>query len=219
MNNEHHLLMASLLFPELDRSKCVAEFKAVPQEHWFHDPYRNTTMLPVMSMGGRGGPQGANNFRTKEPYEWVEYVPQTLRDWFETHIFPWMGMKTRISLLKTTPGQTNFVHIDCSPKAFNSQQHKFRIILQGRTDTLYFVSKLVPKLTIFNTKHPFIMDGSWPHGMDNFTNEEKYTIAVGAPWNGLEKYDNIVEAMYVNRDLHMPSDYETYFDPVYKIRN
>ena len=31
-------------------------------------------------------------------------------------------------------------------------------------------------------QQPFLMDGSWPHGLDNFTDKYKFTLAIGAPW-------------------------------------
>jgi hypothetical protein len=213
--NNKQLLSATLSFPEFDKQDCVNHFKMVDDRHWFYDPYRHTSMLPVMSMGGKGGAAGASNFREKEPYEWLPHVPTSLVDWFEQHVFPWMGMRARISLLRTQPGQVNNVHIDCSPHSFNQRQHKFRVVLQGRSDSLYFVTKS-GNVVIHNSDKPFVMDGSWPHGMTNFTQEEKYTIAVGAPWNGLDVYNNIEDAIYLDRDVHMPSDYNKYFDPSYE---
>lgn len=213
---DKQLLCATLSFPRLDKQRCVSEFKAVPESYWFYDQYRHTSMLPVMTMGGSGGLKGASNFREKQPYEWLPYVPETLKQWFDQFVFPWMGMRARISLLRTQPGQENNIHIDCSPSSFNQRQHKFRVVLQGRTDTLYFVTKTNNALRLHDSELPFIMDGSWPHGMTNTSKEEKFTIAVGAPWNGLDTYDNIVNATYLNRQYHMPDDYEQYFDPMYR---
>jgi hypothetical protein len=208
------ILAATLKFPQLDKEKSVAEIQAVDSKYWFFDEYRNTTMMPLMTMGGRIGEEGASNFRQKEDFQWTPYASQTLKQWFDEHVFPWMGMKTRISVLKTQPNQRNNVHIDCSPKAFGSRQHKFRIVLKGRTDSLYFVTKYTD-ITLFNTEHPFIMDGSWPHGMYNFTKEEKYTIAVGAPWTGNEIYNNLGSSLiYKNTNL-LPEDLTQYYDQRY----
>lgn len=209
------LLCATLSFPEIDKQQCVEKFKSLSESYWFYDQYRHTSMLPVMTMGGVGGMKGASNFRGKQPYEWLPYIPKELIEWFENYIFPWMGMRARISLLKTQPSQINNIHIDCSPASFNQRQHKFRVVLQGRTDTLYFVTKTNKEMRLYDTEHPFIIDGSWPHGMTNFSKEEKYTIAVGAPWNGLDTYSNIISATYLNREYHLPEDYQQYFDPVY----
>lgn len=209
-----NILAASLKFPPLDKQKALTEVKAVSDKAWFYDAYRHTNMMPLMTMGGKTGEQGASNFRVKEEYVWTSFASPTLVEWFENHIFPWMGMKTRISVLKTQPGQRNHEHIDCSPQAFGTRQHKFRIVLQGKTDSLYFVLKY-GHVRLFDTEDPFIMDGSWPHGMHNFTSEEKYTIAVGAPWTGLERYDNLGhQLIYQNLNL-LPEDLDRYYDQRY----
>lgn len=209
-----NILAATLRFPQLDKQKSVAEIKALGGNYWFYDSYRHTTMMPLMTMGGKIGESGASNFRNKQPFEWTHYAPETLKQWFEQYVFPWMGMKTRISVLKTQPSQVNNVHIDCSPQAFGTRQHKFRIVLQGRTDSLYFLTKY-GQIKLFNTEDAFIMDGSWPHGMTNFTGEEKYTIAVGAPWNGLESYDNLGSTIIHRNPNLLPDNYEQYYDQRY----
>ncbi len=209
-----NILAASLKFPALDKEKALAEVKAADERVWFYDSYRHTNMMPLMTMGGKTGEQGASNFRTKEEYVWTPFTSPTLIEWFETHIFPWMGMKTRISILKTQPGQRNHEHIDCSPQAFGTRQHKFRIVLQGDTSSLYFVLKYC-NVRLFSVDDPFIMDGSWPHGMHNFTKEEKYTIALGAPWSGLDKYTNLGEHIIYRNEKLLPEDINKYYDQRY----
>ena len=209
-----NILAASLKFPVLDKEKALAEVKAVDERMWFYDSYRHTTMMPLMTMGGKMGEQGASNFRAKEEYAWTPFASPTLIQWFEDHIFPWMGMKTRISILKTQPGQRNYEHIDCSPQAFGTRQHKFRVVLQGKTDSLYFVLKY-GQVRLFDVEDPFIMDGSWPHGMHNYSDAEKYTVAVGAPWTGLDQYDNLgQQIIYRNTNL-LPIDLNKYYDQRY----
>lgn len=209
-----NILAASLKFPPLDKEKALAEVRMVDDKAWFYDSYRHTTMMPLMTMGGKMGEQGASNFRAKEAFNWTPFASPTLVQWFEDHVFPWMGMKTRISILKTQPGQRNNEHIDCSPQAFGTRQHKFRIVLQGDTSSLYFVLKF-GQVRLFNTDGPFIMDGSWPHGMHNFTKEEKYTIAVGAPWTGLERYDNFGDHIIYRNEKLLPEDIQRYYDQRY----
>ena len=208
------ILAASLIFPQLDKEKSVAEIKAVDSKYWFYDEYRHTNMMPLMTMGGKIGEEGASNFRAKEDYMWTPYASETLKNWFEDFVFPWMGMKTRISVLKTQANQRNHEHIDCSPKAFGSQQHKFRVVLQGRTDSLYFVTRY-GNIMLFNTEDPFIMDGSWPHGMHNFTQGEKYTVAVGAPWTGNETYDNLGSTLIYQNPNLLPENLNQYYDQRY----
>ena len=208
------ILAASLVFPQLDKQKSVAEIKAVDSKYWFYDEYRHTSMMPLMTMGGKIGEEGASNFRTKEQYMWTPYASETLKQWFDQYIFPWMGMKTRISVLKTQSNQRNNEHIDCSPKAFGSQQDKFRVVLQGKTDSLYFVTRY-GDIKLFDTEDPFIMDGSWPHGMYNFTSGEKYTVAVGAPWTGNESYSNLGSAIIYHHSNLLPEKLNQYYDQRY----
>jgi len=208
------ILAASLKFPILDKEKVLTEVKQTEDKAWFYDSYRHTNMMPLMTMGGKIGEQGASNFRTKESYSWTPFASPTLVQWFEDYIFPWMGMRTRISILKTRPDQRNHEHIDCSPQAFGSRQHKFRIVLQGDTSSLYFVLKS-GNLRLFNVDDPFIMDGSWPHGMHNFTNKEKYTVAVGAPWTGLDSYNNLGAYTMFRNDNLLPDNLNQYYDQRY----
>ena len=54
------------------------------------------------------------------------------------------------------------------------------------------------------------MDGGWPHGMINNTNEVKVTLAVGAPWTGNDSYDN--SNLLLDRSIHsMPDDLSIYW--------
>jgi hypothetical protein len=102
------------------------------------------------------------------------------------------------------PGIANNEHIDCRLEEIGSRQHKFRIVLQGRTGTLYFKTK---KGNIFvpDIEESFIMDGGWPHGMINDSLELKLTLAAGAPWTGYDFYDN-VETLMFKEDYSLPDD-------------
>jgi hypothetical protein len=59
---------------------------------------------------------------------------------------------------------------------------------------------------------PFLMDGGWPHGMINNTDEVKVTLALGSPWLGRDHYDNF--NLLLNRnDYTMPVDLKKYWKP------
>lgn len=205
------ILAAKVNLPPIDKQLAVASIKDIPEDKWFWDTYRHTNMLPLMTMGGLDGREGTSHYRERQVYEWVDYAPAVITKWFDTHVFPWLGMKSRVMCLKTKPHTPNEEHIDCSRHVFGSRQHKFRIVLQGRTDTLYFITKQ-GNVKLFNTDGPFIMDGSWPHGMINDTDEEKYTLAVGAPWCGRPHYGPEVYE-YIHRNVdELPDDYTKYFD-------
>jgi hypothetical protein len=203
------MLFARVNLPDFDQKRSLDEIMNVDRELWFWDTYRSTLMLPLMTRGALKGKVGTSNSRDGE-YQWVDYTPQPLKDWFDNHVFPWMGMRTRIMALLTEPNFANAEHIDCDPHNMGTPQHKFRIVLKGKTDTLYFITKQ-GNVHVPDISGPFIMDGSWPHGMINSSDEHKLTIAVGAPWTGNPSYNNTVDLMK-RSDYNMPDDFDKYFN-------
>ena len=183
------ILFARVNLPLLDRTQAVNDILEIDRQNWFWDDYRATNMLPLMTKGSLSGSSGSSNNRGGS-FEWLPHTPKSIRSWFDSVVFPWMGSTTRVMALMTYPGISNAEHIDSAVSEIGTRQHKFRIVLQGQTSTLYFKTAngdvAVPDII-----DPFIMDGSWPHGMTNDTNDVKITIAAGAPWCGLDYYDNV----------------------------
>jgi hypothetical protein len=175
------ILFAKVNIPILDKETAAKEILNVDKQFWFWDNYRATSMLPLMTKDSIPG----------------------------QHVFPWMGMRTRIMALKTVPKFSNLEHIDCARHEVGSKQHKFRIVVQGKTNTLYFKTTN-GDVPVQDINEAFIMDGGWPHGMSNFTDDVKVTIAAGAPWNGLEEYKNI-EVLLKRSSYSIPSDLEKFF--------
>ena len=203
------MLFAKVHLPMLDKAQATTDILSVDRELWFWDPYRATLMLPLMTKGGQEKANGASNGRQGN-FEWTSYTPDIVKTWFDTIVFPWMGMPTRVMALKTESNSSNKEHIDCDFNKMGTQQHKFRIVLHGSVATLYFKTSkgdvYVPAI-----EEPFIMDGSWPHGMNNSTDDFKLTLAAGAPWNGNDRYDNI--DIMMNRSDHlMPKYIDQYFN-------
>ena len=201
-----NILFARVDLPTLDQADAARQILSIPDKFSFWDEYRHTKMIPLMSKGG----MIASNSLPGE-FNWNSYTPKLISDWFDTVVFPWMGMKSRVMALITQPGAANYEHIDCDPHELNTQQHKFRIILQGRTDTLYFITNK-GNIPVPSIDGPFIMDGGWPHGMVNNTNDIKVTLAVGAPWTGNNHYDNI-ELLVDRTNYQMPADLSAYWKP------
>ena len=188
MKNTNDILFASVNLPVLDKDLATAQLLTIDSNLWFWDSYRATSMLPLMTKNAEGGKKGTINYRTGS-FDWLPYTPTTIKDWFEEIVFPWMGQRTRIMALMTNPGFKNNEHIDCNISEVGTRQHKFRIVLKGKTDTLYFKT-INGDVRPPNTELPFIMDGGWPHGMNNYSNDIKITLAAGAPWNGHDVYTN-----------------------------
>jgi hypothetical protein len=201
------ILFAELNLPLLDKKVAAEEILSIEEKFWFWDPYRGTNMLPLMTKDAKEQALGTNNYREGD-FEWTSYTPKIIKDWFEYIVFPWMGTKTRIMALMTMPGISNNEHIDCIESEIGSLQHKFRIVLQGNTDTLYFKTSC-NNVYVPNVRGPFIMDGSWPHGMNNNSKQIKITLAAGAPWNGNKEY-NMLRNIILKHNYKMPDDISLY---------
>lgn len=204
----NNLLFAKVHLPELNKQQALREILDVSADKWFWDDYRDTRMLPLMTKGGVGGAVGSMNIR-EDKFEWLSYTPKVITDWFDNVVFPWMGKRTRIMALMTQPHFQNKEHIDCDPHKMGTMQHKFRIVLQGRTSTLYWKTSegdvYAPEI-----EEPFLMDGSWPHGMVNTTDEVKITLAAGAPWEGNVSYNN-VDVLQSKDDYLLPKHIGHFF--------
>jgi len=205
-----NVLFASLNLPSLNKDQAANEILKLDPSLSFWDEYRHTRMFPLMTRRGRyNGAAAASNYGDGEFY-WVPHAPSIIVNWFEDVVFPWTGTRARIMALVTQPGVANYEHIDCEREELNTLQHKLRIVLKGKTDTLYF-------LTQDGNKHapdvegPFIMDGGWPHGMINTTDEVKITIAMGAPWLGNEQYGEDIDVLLNRNDYVMPEDLSKYY--------
>ncbi len=204
-----NLLFASLKLPSLDCKAVVDELKQLPESAWVYDSYRNIRALPLLTRGGQTAPQDFINLSQDQKFLWTPYTPQVLQNYFEEHIFPWMNPIPRIILLKTDPQTANHEHIDCTIGQFRTRQHKFRYVLQGNVEDLYFITK-DKKIFVPQTDRPFIMDGAWPHGMVNNSDQPKFTVSAGAPWAGSDNYPSFDKTVAVPAS-EMPEDFEKYF--------
>lgn len=202
------MLFASVDLPSLDKELATKEILAVKKEAWWWDKYRATNMLPLMTKEAKSGVMGSSN-RQGGDFMWLPHTPECVKNWFDKVVFPWMGTKTRVMALMTKPNFANEEHIDCDPHKMGTMQHKFRIVIHGKTSTLYFMTK-TGNVFAPEVDGPFIMDGSWLHGMNNDTDDFKLTIAAGAPWNGNPQYTNVTNLL-LKSDYEMPDNYRDYF--------
>ena len=133
MKPADNLMFATVDIPILDKKQAAKEILNLDESLSFWDNYRSTKMFPLMTKGGGyGGPGAVKNYLEGD-FVWVPYAPKIIVDWFENVVFPWTGSKARIMALLTKPGEENYEHIDCDRNELNSMQHKFRIVLQGKT--------------------------------------------------------------------------------------
>ena len=157
----------------LDYDKLVTVAKTLDT---ISDEYRNCEHIPIRWT------RSVNNSYNK--LQWTDIAenqfPEVI-EYAEQHLKPFVGEIPRIMIITTPPNTEGFDHIDCSPKSFDDVQLKFRSVLHGKTSTLYFLNEqgereYAPEIG----QQPFLMDGGWPHGLDNFTNKYKFTLAIGA---------------------------------------
>ena len=185
-----NLLFATIdSIPILDKKLATREILSLGDSLSFWDSYRHTKMFPLMTKNGGSNQQDSTNNQSGD-FIWTPFCPVVIINWFEEYVFPWIGGRSRIMALVTQPGVANYEHIDCERQELNSRQHKMRIVLQGDTSTLYWMTT-DGNIPAPSTEKAFIMDGGYPHGMTNTTSEIKVTLALGAPWNGKSKYDDI----------------------------
>jgi hypothetical protein len=187
-------------------------------EKLYDDEYRQCYHVPIMYDFKPGN------------FAWTPYaLPYpTLREWAEDVLIPTFG-KSRIMIITTPAGATNPPHIDCSREKFDTTlQHKFRYVLQGNIDDLYFMTDSADVQTPQGPDKPFIMSGRWPHYMTNTSGDTKFTLALGAPWDGNaedESYVNLLEKSYAKNqnyyleaDFALPKNYDTLFEETYDFR-
>lgn len=196
--------------PPIDKDEAVFEINKIVDQYAYEDTFRTCKILPLYTKRNHVGLVTSPELHTFGDYEWTPYCPAVISEWFDNHIFNWLSARSRIVLIYTEPMKFNSVHIDCSPREFGTRQHKFRHVLQGSTDSLYF-STAAGKLYAPKTDNPFIMDGSWPHGLDNNCDKPKLTLALGGPWTGETHYKG--NPLLVRSNFEMVENKENYFDP------
>lgn len=210
MNTFDHLMFANVNIPILDKQAAAEQILALDNSVSWWDNYRYTKMIPLMTKQGQFGVTGTDNRNRSGDFMWVPHAPAVITEWFDQVVFPWIGMHARVMALITQPGVSNHEHIDCDRHELNTRQHKFRIVLQGRTDTLYFKTRQ-GDISAPEAPGGFVMDGSWPHGMTNSTDHVKVTLALGAPWTGKDSYSNL-DIMLDRRNYEMPVDLEPFWN-------
>lgn len=185
-------------------------FDTIDYKDMLVDNYRTCYHIPIMD------PEGNLSEFAKQCYELVE--------WLNEFVFTW-SHPARMRIITTPPGESNAPHIDCSPKKFGTIQHKFRYVFRGNVSSLIFINNK-DKIRIPPVDRCYMMDGSWPHEMINDTNDRKYTLTLGAPWEPqLEepRYLEILKKSYIKYSHHyigsdnwnLPKNWKELFEKVY----
>jgi len=216
MHDLNDILFLPLDLPtiKVDYSKLLTVYNSLKEE-LLSDEYRGCEHIPIRWLDTRA--------IGKKELIWTtvaeEYFPE-VKEYFIKHIQPWVGSLPRIMIIVTPPNTNGLDHIDCDPSDFDQCQLKFRVVLQGKTSTLYFLNeKDEREYALECNDKPFLMCGKWPHGLDNFTNKYKFTLAIGAPWkcdpipelNDLIYRSKIKYGWKDKSQIKLMPDYEKYF--------
>lgn len=193
----------------------LEEVLAVPEDMWHFNTFRGCYMLPVYNAGGKieENYQGKNMIFTPAG----ELCP-TLKQTVLENIFPWMNPPGRITILRTPAGVGLKTHFDVNKNEIGTRQEKFRMVLNGNIDKLWFYDEDRNKIYIPEHYNCYIMDGGHPHSLDP-GEEEKITLCIGAPWTGssTEAYDELIANSPFKLKLKLPETYdEEWLDPFWK---
>ena len=207
---ESRILFASLSLPEFPTSECLRFLQGASEMDWIYDSYRDAKILPLMtSTGGADIEAMKAQCKDSSQYQWTKHAPPQMKDYFDQHMWNWLGTRARMSVFRTAPGHQINEHIDCSKEAHGSIQLKLRFVLQGRSDSLYFIHE-GGRFFAPETRSFFLIDGSWPHGMVNSERSEKYTLCLGAPWVRALEYPAF-ESVVSKDSFQKPRDFKKYF--------
>jgi hypothetical protein len=202
MSNE--LLFASVdSLPPINKEIAAQEILKIDPAKSFWDYYRNVRIYPLMTKNASIGIEGSTNYQTGS-FQWTSFAPSVIVEWCENHVFPWIGSKTRVVAFVTPPESHNNEHFDCDRTELNTRQHKLRVVLQGQSDSLYWLTEN-GTVNAPVTDKPFIIDGAWPHGVKNDSQQHKVVLALGSPWNGKHSYDDITIMQY-KTEFVMPKE-------------
>ena len=163
-----------------DRKTMLDEVKSIPNKLWYYDEFRGCYMLPIYNGGGirNNTSSGALDFTI------AAKMSPTVTKILTDKIFPFMETNGRVTILRTLPGTRLNIHLDSTEEEIGTLQHKFRIVLNGDIDKLYFIDANGNKVYVPQCYNTYVLDGSHPHALDS-SDQEKITLCVGAPWNGM----------------------------------
>lgn len=204
-----------------EKFDMLQEVKNVPDEMHHYNKFRGCRMIGIYNGGGRLGGRvaGIDTKKGKFKYSPAGELCPTIRRVCEQKIFPFMNPHGRVTILRTEPSYGLNIHLDSKLEEVGTLQHKFRLVLNGEIDKLFFVDSNGNKVYVPGHYDCYTMDGSHPHSIDG-GEQEKITLCIGAPWHGEEneKYnyllDNALFKMQVSRPVDVPTQW---LDPFFQV--
>ncbi len=207
-------------FTDQERELMLDEVLSAPDQAWHYNEFRGCSMLPLYNADGQMGGQAKGKNTRDGEFMWTEaatYMAYT-NALIKERVFPWMIPEGRITILRTPVGFGLNVHLDSTQEEIGTLQHKFRIVLNGDIDKLYFIDAQGEKQYVPQDYHTYVLDGSHPHALDPGT-EEKITLCIGAPWTGEPNplYSRLIEHSAYTMKISRPKQLKpSWTDPFWK---
>ena len=206
----------------LEKQLMLAEVLDIPDNLYHENGFRWCRMLGIYNGGGRlGGPvKGRSTSKGKFKYTTAGERCPTIQSVLAEKIFPFMNPIGRVTILRTRAGSGLNVHLDTLENEIGTRQHKYRLVLNGEIDKLFFIDKNNEKVFMPNEYNSYVLDGSHPHSIDP-ADEEKITLCVGAPWHGEdnELYSSLVENSNYSIKVSRPNVIDPkWVDPFFKYK-
>lgn len=201
-----------------DRKKIYDEIMSADEQQWHFNDFRGCYMLPVYNAGGKLGDKERGIKYGSFSYTDAIGEDSFTQKFLEQKVFPWMEPHGRVTILRTPAGQGLNVHLDSTEDEIGTLQHKFRIVLNGKVDKLFFIDKDHNKVYIPDNYNTYILDGSHPHSLEP-ADEVKITLCIGAPWTGQpnEKYQELIDNSLYTMKVSRPEKLEkSWTDPFWK---
>lgn len=203
----------TLNISEDEFSSMLNEVRQAPAECWYEDQFRGCSMLPIYNGGGKLGPTNEHH----REFQWSkagEHCPITAKILTEK-VFPFLTPLGRTTILKTQPHRKLNIHLDCRVEEVGTSQYKFRMVLGGQIDKLFFLDENLERKYVPGSHRIYIIDGSHPHGLEP-SEQEKITLCIGAPWGTTtvpEMILNRKHAFSVSRPQTIENDWQ---NPIWK---
>jgi len=201
-----------------DRKKIYDEIMSADEQQWHFNDFRGCYMLPVYNAGGKLGDKERGIKHGSFSYTDAIGEDSFTQKFLEQKVFPWMEPHGRVTILRTPAGQGLNVHLDSTEDEIGTLQHKFRIVLNGKVDKLFFIDNDHNKVYIPDNYNTYILDGSHPHSLEP-ADEVKITLCIGAPWTGQpnEKYQELIDNSLYTMKVSRPEKLEkSWTDPFWK---
>lgn len=177
---------------EVNHDEIEKEVLSLPLSDYHYDKFRNTYILPLYNPGGQIGKVDPNK---KGNMKWTVNVPK-IQKTFTPLLKELPG---RLTILFTPANQPMNIHLDCKTEEVGTKQYKWRYVIKGDLNGLYFLNSKNQKVYPNRGERSYIMDGGHPHSID-VSPRDKWTLCIGSPWKDtLPKYLDTTKAIIISR--------------------